>query len=99
MDTNREANLFVYNSKVGDYYMIGDEKIEVVKRTPKRIHFSNGNIVSIKTLSNGIDYLTSRTIKSHNKRYPIVNQIIRDIEGFLIYKLLTKNNERFYKIY
>jgi Mg2+/Co2+ transporter CorC len=79
--------------------MIGDEKIEVVKRTPKRIHFSNGDIVSIKTLSNGMEYFTSRAITSHNKRYPIVEQMIRDIEGFLIYKLLTKNNERFYKIY
>jgi hypothetical protein len=86
-DINVEANRFMYGSKVGDFYMVGQEKIEVVKRTPKRIHFSNGNIVSIKTLSNGMMYLSSRSVVSHNKSYPIVDQMIRDIEGYLIYKI------------
>jgi hypothetical protein len=86
-DINVEANRFMYGAKVGDFYMVGQEKIEVVKRTPKRIHFSNGNIVSIKTLSNGIMYLSSRSVVSHNKSYPIVDQMIRDIEGHLIYKI------------
>jgi len=59
----------------------------VVKRTPKRIHFSNGVVVSIRTLSNGMNYLSSRSVVSHNKSYPIVDQMIRDIEGYLIYKI------------
>ncbi len=86
-DINVEANRFMYGSKVGDFYMVGQEKVEVVKRTHKRIHFSNGAIVSIKTLSNGMKYLSSRSVVRHNKSYPIVNQMIRDIEGYLIYKI------------
>jgi len=86
-DINVEANRFIYGSKVGDFYMVGQDKIEVVKRTPKRIHFSNGVVVSIRTLSNGMNYLSSRSVVSHNKSYPIVDQMIRDIEGYLIYKI------------
>ena len=73
MNLNVEANRFIYNSKVGDYYMT-IYKIEVVKRTPKRIYFSNGVIVSIKTLSNGMKYISSRCLTSHIKQYPIVDQ-------------------------
>jgi len=86
-DINVEANRFIYGSKVGDFYMVGQDKIDVVKRTPKRIHFSNGVVVSIRTLSNGMNYLSSRSVVSHNKSYPIVDQMIRDIEGYLIYKI------------
>jgi hypothetical protein len=86
-DINVEANRFIYGSKVGDFYMVGQDKIEVVKRTTKRIHFSNGVVVSIRTLSNGMNYLSSRSVVSHNKSYPIVDQMIRDIEGYLIYKI------------
>ena len=86
-DINVEANRFIYGSKVGDFYMVGQDKIEVVKRTPNRIHFSNGVVVSIRTLSNGMNYLSSRSVVSHNKSYPIVDQMIRDIEGYLIYKI------------
>jgi hypothetical protein len=86
-DINVEANRFIYGSKVGDFYMVGQDKIEVVKRTPKRIHFSNGVVVSIRLLSNGMNYLSSRSVVSHNKSYPIVNHMIRDIEGYLIYKI------------
>ena len=86
-DINVEANRFIYGSKVGDFYMVGQDKIEVVKRTPKRIHFSNGVVVSIRTLSNGMNYLSSRSVVSHNKSYPIVDQMIRNIEGYLIYKI------------
>jgi hypothetical protein len=91
MNLNLESNLFIYNGKVGDYYLSGGEKVEITKRTPKRIHFSNGVIVSIKTLSNGIKYLSSRSVVSHNKSYPIVDQMIRDIEGYLIYKIHSKS--------
>lgn len=95
MNLNVEANRFIYNSKVGNYYMTIN-KIEVVKRTPKRIYFSNGIIVSIKTLSNGRTYLSSRCITSHNKQYPIVEQMIRDIEGYLLYKIHSNNNRLIY---
>ena len=87
MDLNLQANLFIYNSKVGDFYLSGGDKVEVIKRTKKRIHFSNGVIVSIKVLSNGMKYLSSKSVVRNNKSYPIVNQIIRDIEGYLLYQL------------
>jgi hypothetical protein len=83
--------LFIYNGKVGDYYLSGEEKVEITKRTLKRIHFSNGVIVSIKTLPNGMIYLTSRSVVRHNKPYPVVGQMIRDIEGYLLYKIHSKN--------
>jgi len=87
MNLNLEANLFLYDGKVGDYYLTGEEKIEITKRTLKRIYFSNGAIVSIKTTPNGMKYLSSKSVVSHNKSYPIVDQMIRDIEGYLIYKI------------
>ena len=91
MNLNLESNLFIYNGKVGDYYLLGEEKVEITKKTLKRIHFSNGTIVSIKTLPNGTKYLSSRSVVSHNKSYPIVDQMIRDIEGYLIYKIHSKS--------
>jgi hypothetical protein len=90
MNLNLQANLFVYEAKVGDFYLSGGDKVEVLKRTEKRIHFSNGVIVTIKTLPNGMIYLTSKSVVRNNKSYPVVGQMIRDIEGYLIYKNLTK---------
>ncbi len=49
MDLNLQANLFIYNAKVGDFYISGENKVEVTKRTEKRIHFSNGVIITIKS--------------------------------------------------
>jgi hypothetical protein len=90
MNLNLQANLFVYEAKVGDFYLSGGDKVEVLKRTEKRIHFSNGVIVTIKTLPNGMIYLTSKSVVRNNKSYPVVGQMIRDIEGYLTYKNLTK---------
>jgi hypothetical protein len=90
MNLNLQANLFVYKAKVGDFYLSGGDKVEVLKRTEKRIYFSNNVIVSIKTLPNKMIYLTSKSVVRNNKSYPVVGQMIRDIEGYLIYKNLTK---------
>jgi hypothetical protein len=90
MDLNLQANLFIYDAKVGDFYLSGGNKVEVTKRTEKRIHFSNGVIVSIKTLSNGMKYLTSKSVVRNNKPYPVVGQMIRDIEGYLLYLIHSK---------
>lgn len=91
MDLNKEANLFLYKASVGDFYMDGNTKVSVLKRTPKQIHLSNGIIVYIKKTNNDVLYLHSRGVKRNNRTYPLVNQIIRDIEGYLIYKRLTEN--------
>ena len=85
MDLNLQANLFIYNAKVGDFYLSGGKKVEVTKRTEKRIHFSNGVIVTIKTLPNAMKYLSSKSVVTKNKSYPVVGQMIRDIEGYLLY--------------
>lgn len=91
MDLNKQANFFLYNANAGDYYMVGETKISVIKRTPKQIHLSNGIIVYIKKINNNVLYLHSKGLKRKNRTYPIVNQIIRDIEGYLTYKKLTEN--------
>ena len=90
MNLNLKANLFIYEAKVGDFYLSGGDKVEVLKRTEKRIYYSNNVIISIKTLPNGIKYLSSKSVVRNNRSYPVVNQMIRDIEGYLIYKNLTK---------
>jgi len=90
MNLNLQANLFVYEAKVGDFYLSGGDKVEVLKRTKKRIYYSNNVIVSIKTLPNGMIYLSSKSIVIKNRSYPVIGQMIRDIEGYLIYKNLTK---------
>jgi hypothetical protein len=70
-----KAHQFILNSKVGDYYSIGGEVVSVIRRTPKRIYFSNGNIVTISKSSHGFFYLTGK----------YVNQILRDIEGYFVF--------------
>ena len=90
MDLNLQANLFIYDAKVGDFYLSGGNKVEVTKRTEKRIHFSNGVIVTIKTLSNGMKYLSSKSVVTNNKSYPVVGQMIRDIEGYFLYLIHSK---------
>ncbi len=90
MNLNRQANLFIYDAKVGDFYLSGGKKVEVTKRTEKRIHFSNDVIVTIKTLPNGMKYLTSKSVIRNNKPYPVVNQMIRDIEGYLLYLIHSR---------
>lgn len=84
MDLNIEANKLLFELKVGEGY----NNVVVTKRTKKRIYLSNGIIVHIKTLKNGLLYLDS---KVNSKSYPVINQILRDIEGWIIYKKLTDN--------
>lgn len=84
---NDQANLFLYNSKVGDFYLSGGSKVTVYKKTNKRIYLSNGVIIHIKKLNNGILFLDSKSIVKNNKSFPVINQILRDIEGYLVYKI------------
>lgn len=71
-----KSHKFIIDSKIGDYYFDGNNNISVIKRTPKKIYFSNGNIVSLKfSKIGGFYHLTGKN----------VNQILRDIEGYFIY--------------
>jgi len=71
-----KSHKFITDSKVGDFYFSGGRKNTVTKRTPKRIHFSDGSII---TISKAGDFLH---LKGKN-----VNQILRDIEGYFIHNI------------
>ncbi len=71
-----KSHEFILDSKIGDFYMVGDNKVSVVRRSPKRIYFSNGELVTIKKSKDGnFNYLSGRN----------VDQILRDIEGYFVY--------------
>ena len=71
-----KAHQFIIDSKVGDFYLKGDEKVSVIKRSAKRIHFSDGRVVTItKSKTYGFEYFVGKN----------VNQILRDIEGYFVY--------------
>lgn len=85
-----KAHIFLMELKVGEGYSSGGVDVSVTKRTETKIHLSNKVIVSFKKYGNFI-YLDSKSIIRNNKPSPLVNQILRDIEGYLIYKKLTSN--------
>lgn len=70
-----KAHKFIFHSKVGDFYMIGDDKISVTKRTPKKIYFSDGNTVTITKSKFGFLHLTGKKI----------DNTLRNIEGYFLY--------------
>jgi len=72
-----KVHQFILDSKEGDFYMEGDKKVSVVRRSPKRIYFSNGELVTIKKSEFGFYYLSGKN----------VNQILRDIEGYFIFQI------------
>jgi hypothetical protein len=75
-----KAHRFIFDSKVGDFYMQGDKKVSVVRRSPKRIYFSNGELITISKLKDDTFYLSGRN----------VDNVLRDIEGYFIYKIHSK---------
>ena len=86
-----KAHIFLYQLKEGKGYKTSvDTKVVCIKRTKKKIILSNGVIVHLKE-KNGMMYFATGSIVRGYKRYEILNQIIRDIEGFLIKKKLTKH--------
>ena len=82
-----KAHQFIFDCNIGDYYMEGDKKVSVVKRSPKRIYFSNGKLITIKKSQYGFFYLVGRNI----------NQILRDIEGYFIYQIHSSTKKIFVK--
>lgn len=71
------ANYTLVNMRVGDFYLTGEGEISVVKRTRMRVYFSNGDIVTITKSKYGFYHLVGKR----------VDQILRDIEGYLCYKI------------
>ena len=78
MDFKKEE-IFLLNLKVGEGY----NNIVVTKRTNKRIYLSDGKIVHIKK-GDGFFYLDAKGNS--------VKQILRDIEGYLVYLIHSTNS-------
>lgn len=74
-DLWRKAHLFVLECKVGDYYMVGDDKIACSKRTKNRVWFTNGICFTIRKFEEKFFYFTGKNI----------NNTLRDIEGYFVY--------------
>jgi hypothetical protein len=68
--TFKEPEKFLLSLNVGEGY----NDVVLTKRTKKRIYLSNGNIVHIKNGGEFL-YLDGKCI----------NQILRDIEGYMVY--------------
>jgi hypothetical protein len=70
-----KSHHIVLDMKVGDFYLSGGHKVSVIERTKMRIRFSNGNLITIKNSQYGFYHLVGKN----------VNQILRDIEGQLVF--------------
>jgi len=87
MDFYTKAHLFLYHLKKGKGYKTSTEdKVVCVKRTKKKIVLSNGVIIHLKE-KNGMKYFASASLVRGYKRYEYLSQILRDIEGYLTYKI------------
>ena len=87
MDMFTKAHIFLYDIKVGEGYKTSiDDVVICVKRTKKRIYLSNGVIVHLKE-KNGMLYFSSGCLVRGYKRFEYVMKILRDIEGYLIYRI------------
>lgn len=92
MDTWTAAHMFLFDMKEGQGYKIStDTKVVCVKRTKKRIYLSNNIIIHLKE-KNGMKYLASGGFGKYHKRYEYLNKVLRDIEGYLIYKIHSKSS-------
>jgi predicted N-acyltransferase len=85
MDTWTRAHMFLYNIKEGQGYKTSvDNEVTCIKRTKKKIVLSNGVVVYIKK-KNDNEYFHSAGFVRRYRRFEYVNQILRDIEGYLVY--------------
>jgi hypothetical protein len=87
MNMWNEAEKFLIEMNVGDFYESGGERIEVIQRTKSKIKLSNDINIMIKS-RDGYKYLNGKN--NGKKSGGVHKQIIRDIEGYLIYKKLTQ---------
>lgn len=88
MDLYTQAQIYLLNYKVGEGYNIGlENQVLVVERTSKKVVLSNNITIHIKTNQNGHKYLSSKTVKIKNRNYELLDRVLRDIEGYLVYKI------------
>jgi RNA:NAD 2'-phosphotransferase (TPT1/KptA family) len=92
VDTWTRAHIFLYKLKEGKGYKTSvDDKVICVKRTKKRIYLSSGVIIHLKE-KNGMKYLASGGFIRNHRRYEYLQQVLRDVEGYLIYKIHNDKN-------
>mgnify|MGYP003346258113 CR=1 FL=1 len=90
-----DAHKFLLDIEVGNSY----NDVSCIKRTDKKIYLSTGVVVTLKKIKGtSMYYLTSnKKVSKGNRKYDYIDQILRDIEGFLIFKKLTDNNLKIFK--
>lgn len=71
-----KSHHIILDMKVGDFFLSGGRNIMCIKRTPKRIYLSSGDCITISK-SDNFHYLSGKNI----------SQILRDVEGYLVYKI------------
>jgi hypothetical protein len=86
MDTWTQSHIFLFELKEGKGYKTStDNKVVCVKRTKKKIYLSNNIIIHLKK-RNGMKYLASGGFAKYHKRYEYLNQVLCDIEVYIICK-------------
>jgi len=99
-----QAQKFILSLKEGDEFYIGTKKIEVDKITNYKIalKIDNKSFDIIKKYYDEFYYFHSRGIRIRNKNYPLINQLIRDIEGYIVYlsqiQIINKKEKKFLEI-
>ena len=85
------AHKYLLDMNVGDYYMTSTtDKVECTTRKKSKIKLSNGLQVTVKK-SGDMVYLTSGSFRCKNRSYNRIDGILRDVEGYLIWKKLTND--------
>ncbi len=84
-----DAHKFLLDMQVGTSY----NNVTCIGRTEKKIFLSNDIVVTIRKVKGAPIYylISNKKISRGNRKYDYIDQILRDIEGFLIYKKLTEN--------
>ena len=84
-----DAHMFLLNIEVGNSY----DNVTCIKRTNKKIFLSNGVVVTIKKIKGTSIYhlISNKKVSKGNRKYDYIQQILRDIEGYFLYRKLTDN--------
>lgn len=86
-DTWTLSHRFILSLEEGDTFFLGKKEYTVIKKTLSKISLlidgKKFNILMKKC--DNFFYLHSRSVKSGNRSYPLINQLLRDVEGYIIY--------------
>lgn len=99
-----QAQKFILSLKEGDEFYMGEEKLKVLKVTNYKISLSINNkpFDILKKHYDEFFYFHSKGIRIRNKNYPLVNQLIRNVEGYIVYlsqiHILDKKEKKFLEI-